>query len=156
MPALDPQSEAIIAAYIENGGNQTEAWKVGHPNSKAKPASIRVEASKFFSDPNIRLTLAERQSKVASEVSAKLSLTLESHAAELERLREMAKERGLIAAAVAAEVKRGEVAGLYIKKVDVKSDNTHHVAESVSETSEWIRNVLREREAKQAKKPSSH
>ena len=36
MPSLDPTGEAIVVAYLENGGNQSAAWLTGHPNSKAQ------------------------------------------------------------------------------------------------------------------------
>jgi hypothetical protein len=55
MPLLDPKEEAIIAAYIRNGGNQSEAWKETHPESKAKPATIYAKASAFFRKDKVRI-----------------------------------------------------------------------------------------------------
>jgi hypothetical protein len=43
-------------------------------------------------------------------------LTRDAHDAELVKLREMAKEQGKISAAIAAEVKRGELHGFYVKR----------------------------------------
>jgi hypothetical protein len=59
MPPLDPKDETIIAAYVTNGGNQTEAWRAGNPKSKAKPQTVHVEASKFFRQPKVRLRISE-------------------------------------------------------------------------------------------------
>jgi hypothetical protein len=61
MPPLDPKDETIVAAYISNGGNQTEAWRAGNPKSKAKPQTVHVEASKFFRQPKVRLQASFRQ-----------------------------------------------------------------------------------------------
>jgi hypothetical protein len=44
------------------------------------------------------------------------ALTVEQHLAALERLREAGLETGQIGAAVAAEVKRGQVAGFYARR----------------------------------------
>jgi hypothetical protein len=48
MPPLDPKEEAVVAAYIKNGGNQTAAWKSCHPESRAKAETIHQKASRFF------------------------------------------------------------------------------------------------------------
>ena len=54
MPPLDPKEEAIVAAYISNGGDQTAAWRVGNPKSKAKRKTMHEETSKFFRQPKVR------------------------------------------------------------------------------------------------------
>lgn len=118
MPPLDPKSEAILAAYLENGGSQTEAWKAAHPDSKAKPASIHVKASQFFKQDKVRLRIVELQAKVEDKVVASAALTLEAHMQKLAELRDKAEQRGQLSAAIAAEVKRGELNRLYVKQVE--------------------------------------
>lgn len=118
MPALDPKAEAILAAYMENGGNQTEAWRTAHPDSKAKAETLHQKASRFFAQGNVRARIVELQSQVEAKVIDGIALTLETHMAELQRLRDMAKERGQINAAISAEVKRGELCRFYVKQVE--------------------------------------
>ena len=129
MPPLDPKSEAILAAYMENGGNQTEAWKANHPDSKAKPETIHQKASRFFAQGKVRARIVELQSQVEAKVTDALSLTLEAHMAELQRLRDMAKERGQLSAAIAAEVKRGELNRFYVKQVESTVRNVSDIGD---------------------------
>ncbi len=159
MSVLDPKREAIAAAYIANGGKQSEAYKSAHPNSKAGPKSIAVEASKIFADPNMRLRVAELQAEVVSKSSVAAALTLEAHVNELLSLRDMAKKNGLIGPAIKAEELLGQLGQHYVKRVHATGDIDHnhtHGTESVSETAEWIAGLLREREKKQTAKPVSH
>jgi len=118
MPPLDPKDETIVAAYISNGGNQTAAWRVGNPRSKAKRETVHVEASKFFRQPKVRLRISELRSEVASKLSADAALYVEQHMQKLRELRDEACQRGQLSAAITAEVKRGELAGLYVKRVE--------------------------------------
>src|SRR5690242_1454473 len=115
---LEPHEEAIVAAYIENGGNQTEAWKSTHPGSKAKPQSMHVQASKFFAQDKVRLRIVELQAEVAKRLSEGIGLTLESHMEKLGQLRDEALNRGQISAAIQAEVKRGELCRFYVRQVE--------------------------------------
>jgi len=52
------------------------------------------------------------------KVEVETLLTVEQHMAELKLLRELAKSNGDIKAAIAAEVKRGEVRKFYVKQVE--------------------------------------
>jgi hypothetical protein len=153
---LDPKSETIIDAYLINGGNQSDAWKAGHPNSKAKPSTIAVEASKFFAQPNVRLRIVERQSEVASQSAALTALTLDAHVKELIALRNMAKDRGMIGPAVKAEELLGQLGQHYVKRVHATGtvDHQHtHEAKPISETISWLEGVLGERPARKPAKP---
>jgi hypothetical protein len=118
MSALDPTSEAIIAAYIENGGSQIDAWRITHPDSKASAKTLAEKASRFFAQGNVRARIVELHAEVAAKASANLSLTLESHMAKLAELCEEARARGQLSAAITAEVKRGEAARLYVRQVE--------------------------------------
>jgi hypothetical protein len=117
MPPLDPKDEVIVVAYISNGGNQTKAWRVGNPRSKAKPETVHVEASKFFRQPKVRLRISELQSEVASKLSADAALSVEQHMQKLRELRDEACQRGQFSAAIKAERLRGELMGFYVKQI---------------------------------------
>jgi hypothetical protein len=94
MPPLDPKEEAIVAAYIRNGGNQTEAWKEAHPNSKAKPESMHQQASVFFRKLKVRSRIVELQAEVASQSVTAAALTIDTHMEKLRELRDDARQRG--------------------------------------------------------------
>ena len=45
------------------------------------------------------------------------ALTIEQHMPELRALRDLARERGMLSAAIAAAVKRGRLRGFYVKQI---------------------------------------
>jgi hypothetical protein len=115
---LDPKEEAIVATYIKNGGNQTEAWKETHLHSKAKPESMHQQASVFFRKLKVRSRIVELQAEVASQSVTAAALTLDAHMEELRVLRDEARQRGQLSAAIQAEVKRGKLRRFYVKQVE--------------------------------------
>jgi hypothetical protein len=118
MPPLDPREEAIVAAYIRNGGNQTDAWKDTHPNSRAKPESMHQQASVFFRKLKVRSRILELQAQVASQSVASAALTLDAHMEKLRELRDRADQRGQTNAAIRAEELRGQLMRHYVKQVE--------------------------------------
>lgn len=115
---LDPKEETIVAAYIANGSNQVEAWRVGNPNSKAKPQTQHEMASKFFAQHKVRTRIMELHVEVAAKLSDDAALTLDQHMRELRELRDQAKSLNQIGAAVRAEQLRGEARRFYVKQVE--------------------------------------
>jgi hypothetical protein len=118
MPPLDPREDAIVAAYVKNGGNQTAAWKSCHPKSKANPKTQHEAASKFFRQTKVRTRILELQAQVASQSITAATLTLDAHLEKLRELRDEARERGQLSAAIHAEVKRGEARRFYVKQIE--------------------------------------
>jgi hypothetical protein len=139
MPPLDPKAETIVAAYVSNGGDQSGAWRAGNPESKAKPATVHVEASKFFRQPKVRLRISELQSEVASKLSTGAVLTLELHMEKLRELRDRAVSLNQMSAAITAEVKRGKLMRFYVKQVE-----SGHVNEFSHMSDEELRAYLDE------------
>ena len=79
--------------------------------SMSDPA-IMVEASRLRANPKIALFIDEIRQAGASTAIA----TLESHVAELEKLKTMALSNGNYGAAVKAEELRGKASGLYVER----------------------------------------
>src|SRR5262245_32682197 len=71
-----------------------------------------------FRQPKVRLRISELRSEVANKLSADAALTLEQHMQRLRELRDDARKRGQLSAAITAEVKRGELMGLYAKRIE--------------------------------------
>jgi hypothetical protein len=118
MPPLDPKAEEIVAACIRHGGNQTAAWKETHPKSKATEKTLHEAASKFFAQSKVRTRLAELHLEVASKLSDDAALTVEQHMTQLRELRDDARQRGQLSAAIQAEVKRGELMHFYVRQIE--------------------------------------
>lgn len=105
---LTPKREKFAQA-VASGMNQSDAYRVAFnvkPGSKL--TSINVNASKVMSDANVALRVSELRAPAVKKVG----ITLESHLADLEMLRDMAKDMGQIQAAITAEVARGKHSGV--------------------------------------------
>ena len=116
MSALDPKREAFLLAFIETG-NASEAYRRSH-NTKASAKTIHEKASRLLAEGKVKARFAELHGKVEAKAVDQLKLTLEDHMTKLEELRDAAYGRGQLSAAIAAEVKRGELRRFYVKQVE--------------------------------------
>lgn len=118
MKPLTPQQERFAQLVVE-GHNQSDAYVLAFPNAeKWKSTSIAVAGSKLMALDNVSQTIAGYR----HEASKKTVLTLDSHIAELERLKNLALEAGKFEAAIGAEVHRGKAVGLYVTKTEDVTD----------------------------------
>jgi hypothetical protein len=62
---LSIKEKTVVQAYLQNGFNQVRAYLEAHP--KAKYASARVESSKYFAKPNMRVALSEKVKQFFSD-----------------------------------------------------------------------------------------
>lgn len=105
--------QEFIAEEIIKGANYREACKAA--GMKVKPNSATVYVCKLlrecapFVNRLIELLTEERQSQI---------VTQNSHLKRLDDLGRRAEKDGKYSAAIAAEVARGRVAGLYAKDID--------------------------------------
>ena len=97
---------------MAEGKNQSDAYRGAYPNSqKWKPDAVNNAGFKAMSNGDVLARVAE----LRAEASKKTVITLESHLAELERLRDLALDAGKFDAAINAEVHRGKARGRYVK-----------------------------------------
>jgi hypothetical protein len=109
----DKGANAIDAS---NGGNQMDAWK--KRIRIQRPESMHQQASVFFRKLKVHSRIVELQAQVASQSVTAAALTLDAHMEELRVLRDEARQRGQLSAAIQAEVKRGELRRFYVKQVE--------------------------------------
>lgn len=118
MKPLTPQQEKF-AQLVAEGKNQSDAYRGAYPNSqKWKPDAVNNAGFKAMSNGDVLARVAE----LRAEASKKTVITLESHLAELERLRDLALDAGKFDAAINAEVHRGKAKGLYVNKTEDVTD----------------------------------
>ena len=113
---LTPKQEKFCVVYLETG-NASEAYRQAYDAGSMKPETVNRKAKDLIDNGKITARLQELRSPVV----ARAQITLESHLAELEALRELAKADQRWAPAIQAEVSRGKAAGLYVEKVAVES-----------------------------------
>ena len=119
MPVLDePMLEAFVHALVRNGNKQMQAYREANPGTKASDKTCTEKASRLWAQGKVKARFAELHAQVAEQATTLTGLTLEAHMQKLEELRDLAQERGQLNAAIAAEVKRGELRRLYVKQVE--------------------------------------
>ena len=104
---LNPKQEKFCQLYVELG-NGAEAYRRAY-NSKGKPQSVAVEASKLLSEPNISLRVEE----VREALKANHGITLKNILEELEEARAVALSAATpqTSAAVAATMGKAKLLG---------------------------------------------
>jgi len=103
-----------FAQCVASGMTQADAYRNSfdvRPTTKSE--SIIEKASFLMAQVNIKSRVAELRAPIVEKVG----ITLENHIAELQSLKQLAREAGNYAAAIKAEELRGKVCGLYVEKV---------------------------------------
>lgn len=99
--------------------NLTQAYKTAALISGRKNKWVGPSGYTMLNRDDVQLRIAE----IVAYISHIHSLDMSSHMEELYNIRESAKANGKWAVALAAEIARGRVAGLYVKKVEHSTKN---------------------------------
>lgn len=111
LPDLTEKEQKFLEGLLQNKP-ATVAYREAFDCSSMLGTSIQVAASRLRHNSKLSLWLsAARKAYLGSAV-----ITIESHARELERLREIAIDSGNVGAAVQAEQLRGKATGLYVDR----------------------------------------
>lgn len=110
---LTPKQEAFVLAYLQTG-NANEAYRRAYDAGGMTPQSVEKEAKRLLKHPLV----TPRLERISQRAEVKALLSLEDHMDELRGLRDLAKQNGQVSAAIAAEVKRGELRRFYVKQVE--------------------------------------
>jgi len=117
MPCLENSQHERFVLELIAGKSQTDAYLAA--GYKARNASsAAAAASRLFKNDKIQARLSELNKAVQNTVVDDTSLTLSEHMAMLRMLRDEARAEGKLQAAIAAEVKRGELRRFYVKQVE--------------------------------------
>jgi len=141
---LSEQHKVFVQDYLLTG-NATQAYRKAF-GTTAKETTVAPNASRLLKRPHIVEAIARLRAKVANKTDDKVAsavaelrmsgeldeaLTIEAHLKELKELRDLAKGDKRWAAAIAAEVKRGEVAGHYVTRSE--NLNVNYDASDISD-----------------------
>lgn len=118
--------EAYAQAYVfgRPAEDQSKAWRVAFPGSKAKEKSVWQLASKFHALIVVQSRIRDLRIETAEIAKAEHGVTVESLIAELEEARELAKETGTPSALVAATMGKAKIAEIGIKVDHSSSDGS--------------------------------
>ena len=117
MPALKNSQHERFVLELLAGATQTDAYiAAGYKVKNAGAAA--AAASRLLKQPEIAERLEELKKSAEKAAIDDTSLTLAEHMSMLRLLRDEARAEGKLQAAIAAEVKRGELRRFYIKQVE--------------------------------------
>jgi len=117
--SLTPQREKFAQA-VASGMNQSDAYRAAYRvRHGTTMVSVNQSASRVMADVNVASMVAELRAPAAK----KASITLESHLADLQSLRNMAVKEKQFAAAITAEVARRKAAGVHIERADITNSD---------------------------------
>jgi phage terminase small subunit len=125
--------EAFVNHYVACG-NATEAYRRSYDCERMAPKSIETEALRLLKHPGITLALDHYRRNRVTEAT----LSFEEHMTKLRELRDTAKERGQLSAAVKAEWLRGKAMGFYSDRIEHVGGNEFDRM-SIEELYEFIR-----------------
>lgn len=112
MAKLTPKQEKFCIEYLQ-GGNAAEAYRRAYDAANMKPETVFNSAYKLMDHAGVKARIQELRDGAAQ----KAMVTLESHLADLARLRDLAEEDGQFSAAITAEISRGKAVGLYTERL---------------------------------------
>ncbi len=115
---LTSKQEAFRIAYLENGGNARQAYRLAYDCEGMADQTVDKEAAKLLKHEKIRPLLDRGLERIQIQADAKGLLSLEEHMERLDKLGKAAEADGKYAAAITAEVKRGELRRFYVKQVE--------------------------------------
>lgn len=124
---LTQKQETFCLHYIESG-NATEAYRKAGYGPGMSDKTVMEAACRLLKNRKV----IARVEEIRAPAVAKAQMTLETHLADLQALRDAASEKAQYSAAISAEIARGKAAGLYVEKSDVKV-TTRELPASVDE-----------------------
>ena len=116
MRGITSKQEAFCQAII-SGGTQADAYRSAYSTANMKSKTVDEEACAIMKNPTIINRIAELRAPAVRAAG----MTLESHLADLQRLRNMAVKDKQYAAAITAETSRGRAAGFYVDKKEIRT-----------------------------------
>lgn len=121
MAKLTSQQEKF-AQLVAAGSNQSDAYRGAYNTSKMLPKSVTEKASELMANVNVSSRVRELRQPVVDAVRAEAKITLESHLAEIERIKGLALQKEEYNVALKAEELRGKAVGLYVNKTEDVTD----------------------------------
>ena len=112
---LTPKQERFVQGYVETG-NASEAYRLAYKADRMKPQTVHQRAHELVTTHGKIRARIEAERERAREQSG---VTVEVIASMLREDRELARELGQTAPAVAAAVHLAKLMGLYSDKSDV-------------------------------------
>ena len=116
MATITQKQEEFCQAIV-SGSTQNAAYRIAYSTANMTNKTVNEEACAIMKSPTIINRIAELRAPAVRAAG----MTLESHLADLQRLRNMAVKDKQYAAAITAETSRGRAAGFYVDKKEIRT-----------------------------------
>lgn len=123
LPKLQRKQHECIKRFLTNGYNKSEAYRFAYNCNGMKPASISVEASRFFKNPNVTLWLDYYEQNQVASVKEELKYSAIDFFDECNELKMIALDcrdkygNPNIAAAIKATENKAKVCGFLKEQI---------------------------------------
>ena len=117
--ALTAKQEAAVQAYIENGGNKSDAYRSAYNAENMQDTTINVKACELFKKGNVAVRVLELQ----EEHRQRHNVTVDTLTQELDEARDVAKEESQPAAMTGATMGKAKLHGLISDKKEISGPN---------------------------------
>lgn len=132
--ALTPKQHRF-AQLVASGKTQAAAYRGSYDAENMAAQSIREEASRLMANPDISSMVNELREELDEDVR----VTLREHLIELKELRNAAKYKDDLGAAIKAEELRGKASGIYVNKTELTGRGggavEHRITREIIDTS---------------------
>jgi len=112
---LTVKQESIAQAYIENGGNQSEAYRTAYNAENMADETVWTEACLLFKNPKVAIRVLELQ----EEHRQRHNVTVDTLTKELDEARCLAKKEAQPAAMTGATMGKAKLHGLITDKKEM-------------------------------------
>lgn len=133
----DHEVDLYAQEYLVNGGDQTKAWRVAFPKSKAKAESQHEIASRFHDLIKVRSRILELREIAAEKADEKWSYTVDKALEEYEEVRVKGLDQGQLSASVSAINGKVKVAGLDVQKIEHSGKDGKAIEIKAPSPKEW-------------------
>ncbi len=116
MVKLTDKMEGACQAYIENGGNKSEAYRTAYNAENMADETIWVKACELFKQDKVAVRVLELQEAHRE----RHNVTVDTITRELDENRDVAKEEKQSAAMTAATMGKAKIHGLVTDKKELK------------------------------------
>jgi phage terminase small subunit len=128
LPSLTAQQQKFVEGIV-SGKTASDAYRAAYDCSNSMASTVWARASELRNDRKVAAWISAAQKACMGSTI----VTLDDHLHQLERLREIALEKGNVGAAVLAEHHRGKARGHYVEQIrDVTDHDPQHTLREIA------------------------
>ena len=138
----DKEVEDYCQAWMGNGNDQTKAWRIAFPRSKAAPESQHVSASEMHKNTKVQLRILELANISAEIADEVYGITADSLIKDLADIRKRALEDGQYGPAVSSVMGQSKICGFDVQKIEMEVSGALDISSRVAQAKARAREAM--------------